>query len=135
MTALRISVAWGERPWWMNLVFCFCLFMTFIYMPFDMLWKPVSEDQEVWFGLTLHGWDAKLTEPLHWFIYGAGAYGFWKMRPWMWPWGAVYSSQVAVSMFVWNVFEGLPAYGLVSFAVFMVPTCLLYRSREHFCLD
>ena len=50
-------------------------------------------------------------------------------------WGAVYASQVAVSMFVWNVIEGLPAYGLVSFAVFMVPAYLLYRSREHFCLD
>ena len=67
---------WGSRPWWMNLMFYFCLYMTFIYMPFDFFLKPVAEDQEVWFGILLTGWWAKATEPLHWLIYGAGAYGF-----------------------------------------------------------
>ena len=66
----------GRRPWWMNALFAFCLFMTFVYMPYDMLWKPVEKDQEVWFGYLLHGWAAKATEPLHWAIYAAGAYGF-----------------------------------------------------------
>ena len=70
----------GTRPWWMNALFAFCLFMTFAYMPFDVFWKPVETDQEVWFGFLLHGWAAKATEPLHWAIYAAGAYGFWKMR-------------------------------------------------------
>ena len=26
-----------RRPLWMSLIFYFCLYMTFIYMPFDML--------------------------------------------------------------------------------------------------
>ena len=30
--------------------------------------------------LALTGWWAKATEPVHWLIYGAGAYGFWKMK-------------------------------------------------------
>ena len=37
----------------MNLVMVFCAYMTFLYMPFDMLLKPVAEDQEVWFGYML----------------------------------------------------------------------------------
>ena len=127
-----LSTEWSRRPWWMNCALCFCLFMTFVYMPFDMLLKPVAEDQEVWFGFLLEGWAAKVTEPLHWAIYGAGTYGFWKMKTWMWPWGAVYALQVAVSMLVWNVTRGSIVAGTVSFAVFMIPTAALYRSRERF---
>ena len=44
-----------RRPLWMNLIFYFCLYMTFIYMPFDMFFKPVAQDHEIWFGLTLTG--------------------------------------------------------------------------------
>ena len=65
----------------MNVLLAFCLYMTFVYLPFDLFFKPVADDEEVWFGFLLHGWAAKLTEPLHWAIYGAGAWGFWKMRP------------------------------------------------------
>ena len=128
----KLSAEWRKRPWWMNLMLCFCLFMTFVYMPFDMFVKPVAQDQEVWFGLLLEGWAAKLTEPLHWAIYGAGAYGFWTMRTWMWPWGAVYALQVAISMLLWSVTRGSLIAGLVSFAVFMIPTVALYRNRELF---
>ena len=46
----------------------FCAYMTFIYMPFDLFYKPVAEDAEVWLGITLYGWAAKSTEPLHWAI-------------------------------------------------------------------
>ncbi len=127
-----LSAEWRRRPWWMNYTLCFCLFMTFVYMPFDMFVKPVAEDQEVWFGFLLEGWAAKLTEPLHWAIYGAGAYGFWKMKSWMWPWGALYALQVAVSMLVWNVIGGSIVAGTASFALFMIPTTALYRSRERF---
>ena len=132
MIGIQLAAEWRKRPWWMNLMLCFCLFMTFVYMPFDMFVKPVAQDQEVWFGLLLEGWAAKLTEPLHWAIYGAGAYGFWTMRTWMWPWGAVYALQVAVSMLLWNVTRGSLIAGLVSFAVFMIPTVALYRNRELF---
>ena len=119
----------------MNLLFGFCLYMTFVYLPFDLFWKPVAADEEVWFGVTLHGWPAKLTAPLHWAIYGLGAWGFWKMRAWMWPWAAVYAAQVAVGMLVWNLLDprggGLLA-GLVAGAVFLVPTVALWRARGQF---
>jgi len=126
---------WARRPWWMNLIFAFCVYMTFIYMPFDVFWKPVAVDEEVWFGVTLHGWPAKLTAPLHWLIYVAGAYGFWKMRPWLWPWAAVYVAQVSIGMLVWNLLDprgGGWIAGLVAGAVFLLPTVALWRARDVF---
>ena len=44
-----------RRPWWMNVLWAFCLYMTFIYMPFDLFFKPVAVDEEVWFGFVLTG--------------------------------------------------------------------------------
>jgi len=126
---------WQQRPWWMNLLMGFCLYMTFIYMPFDIFYKPVAQDEEVWFGVTLHGWPAKLTAPLHWLIYGAGAYGFWNMKRWMWPWAAVYCAQVVVAMFVWNLLDprgGGVVSGAIAAAVFMLPTVALWRARATF---
>jgi hypothetical protein len=84
----KIKNDYRRRSWWMNLIFYFCVYMTFLYMPFDFFLKPVQVDHEIWFGIALTGWWAKATEPLHWLIYGAGAFGFWKMRSWMWPWPA-----------------------------------------------
>tara|TARA_A100001037_G_scaffold303422_1_gene337377 strand:- start:19055 stop:19492 length:438 start_codon:yes stop_codon:yes gene_type:complete len=132
--ALDFKAEWAKRPWWMNLMWFFCLYMTFIYMPFDMFWKPVAEDQEVWFGFTLHGWYAKATEPLHWLIYGAGAYGFWKMSPWMWPWAAVYSAQVCLAMALFGIIDGRGDWvsSLVAGAIFLLPTIALYRARPAF---
>jgi hypothetical protein len=124
-----------RRPWWMNALFGFCLYMTFIYMPFDVFWKSVDSDDEVWFGVRLHGWQAKLTEPLHWLIYMAGAYGFWRMRPWMWPWAALYVAQIVVGMLVWNLLDPRGAGwlgGSVAAAVFLVPTIALWRARARF---
>jgi hypothetical protein len=46
---------WTKRPWWMNALFAFCVYMTFIYMPYDMFAKPVALDDEVWFGVRVHG--------------------------------------------------------------------------------
>src|SRR5215831_19823631 len=93
--------ALGRRPVWMNVLLIFCIYMTFVFMPIDMFVKPVAVDQEAWFGLLLRGWGAKLTEPIHWAIYAAGTYGFWRMRRWMWPWASVYAAQVAIGMVVW----------------------------------
>ena len=127
--------ALGQRPWWMNVLFAFCLYMTFIYVPFDFFWKSVATDEEVWFGFLLHGWAAKLTEPLHWAIYAAGAYGFWKMRSWMWPWAAVYAAQVSLGMLVWNLRDargrGIVG-GVVAAVVFLVPTVALWNARARF---
>jgi len=119
------------RPWWMNLMMGFCLYMTFVYLPFDIFWKPVAADEEVWFGIVLRGWPAKLTAPLHWLIYGTLAFGFWRMRAWMWPWAALYVLQIAIGMLVWNVVDprgsGWPA-GLIAGALFMIPTVALWRT-------
>ncbi len=134
--ASAFRAQWALRPWWMNLLFGFCVYMTFVYMPFDMFLKPVAEDEEVWFGFTLRGWWAKATEPLHWAIYAAGAYGFWRMRPWMWPWASVYAAQVVIAMFVFNIVDprggGLLA-GVVAAALFLLPAVALWRARDRFC--
>src|SRR5262245_32852811 len=90
-----------ERPWWMNALMVFCAFMTFLYMPWDFFVKPVATDAEAWLGVLLRGPGAKLTEPIHWIIYAVGMYGFWRMRPWMWPWAAVYAATVTFGMFLW----------------------------------
>ena len=127
--------ALARRPWWMNLMFAFCLYMTFVYLPFDLFIKPVERDDEVWFGVLLHGWGAKLTEPLHWAIYGAASYGFWRMRAWMWPWAAVYAAQVSIGMMVWNLLDPRGAGllgGAISAAVFLLPTVALWRARWRF---
>ena len=124
-----------RRPWWMNVLWGFCLYMTFIYLPFDLFAKPVAEDEEVWLGFVLHGWHAKLTAPAHWLIYGAGAYGFWKMSRWMWPWAAVYATQVVLAMLVWNLIDerggGWPA-GLASAVVLAVPAAALWCAKGRF---
>ncbi len=127
-----------RRPWWMNVMFAFCVYMTFIYMPFDLFIKPVAEDQEVWFGFMLTGLWAKATAPLHWLIYGALAWGFWKMRPRMHPWAMLYALQVAIGMGVWSLLDprgpGLVG-GLVATAIFLVPVIALWRARHQFSGD
>ena len=131
----QIKEDWSQRPWWMNLIFYFCIYMTVIYMPFDIFYKPVELDEEVWFGITLHGWYAKLTEPLHWIIYGLGAYGFWKMKSWMWPWASVYLLQVVIAMFFWNQLDprgGGLVPGLISAAIFCLPLIAMVMAREKF---
>jgi len=119
----------------MNLIFYFCLYMTFVYMPFDMFYKPVANDHEIWFGFALSGWWAKATEPLHWMIYAAGAYGFAGMKQWMWPWAAVYAGQVVIAMVVWNLVNprggGLTS-GIIAGAIFMLPLIALIRARARF---
>jgi hypothetical protein len=126
----------AKRPHWMNALLLFCLYMTFLYLPYDLFLKPVNEDAEVWFGYLLHGWAAKATEPIHWAIYAAGAYGFWNMRPWMWPWASLYAFQVAVGMLVWGaVYAGGVggwASGAVAFLFFAVLAVALWRARSRF---
>ncbi len=134
--AAWLREALGRRPWWMNALMIFCAFQAFIYVPWDLFVKPVSVDEEVWFGILLRGPAAKLTEPLHWIVYALGAYGFWRMRPWMWPWAAVYAAQLALSMFVWNAaYVGGFGGWLLAFTS-LVPfgglALLLWGARGHF---
>ena len=130
-----LRAEWNKRPWWMNLIWGFCLYMTFAYMPWDIFVKPIERDEEVWFGVTFHGMTAKLLAPLHWLVYGLGGYGFWRMKRWMWPWAAVYVAQIAIGMCVWSVLDPRGAgiwAGLVGGAVFLVPTVALLRARGRF---
>ncbi len=93
---------WARRAWWMNAMLLLCVYMAVIRVPFDLFFTPIEGDEEVWFGIVLRGLAAKLTEPLHWAIYAAGAWGFWRMSRWMWPWAAVYMAQIAIGTLVWN---------------------------------
>jgi hypothetical protein len=125
----------GGRPWWISLLWMFCLYMTFVYLPFDLFLKPMAQDREVWFGVTLAGVWAKATEPLHWIIYALGAWGFGGMRRWMWPWAAAYSAQVAIGMLVWNLLDARGRGGLagaITALIFMVPTVALWRAKRLF---
>lgn len=135
---LRDSFA--RRPGWMNGLMLFCAFMAFVYVPWDFAWKPVALDEEVWFGVRLHGGWAKATEPIHLVIYALGAYGFWHMRPWLWPWAAIYAAQVAIAMLVWPLLYADEVggsarallVGVVSFAVFGALTVALWRAKDRF---
>lgn len=125
-----------RRPFWMNVLMFVCAYLAFIYVPWDFLFKPVALDEEVWFGFVLRGWAAKLTEPLHWLIYAAGAYGFWRMSPWMWPWASVYVAQLTVATLVWNVVYvgGIRgwSFGILSAAACGGLALALWRARDSF---
>ena len=125
----------GLRPLWMNAVLAFCVYMTFIYLPWDVLLKPLDEDQEVWFGILFTGWAAKVGGVLHWLVYGAATYGFWKMKRWMHPWAIVYLLQVAVGMLVWSALDargGGLLSGSIPAAFFIVLALLCWRERARF---
>lgn len=109
--------------------------MTFAYVPFDFFWKPVEQDQEVWLGFLLTGKAAKATEPLHWAIYAAGTYGFWKMRAWLHPWAALYSASIALGMLIWGVRDersNALYVGLAGFVPFALLSVALWRARSLF---
>ena len=125
----------ARRPAWMNALLLFCVWMTFAYVPWDLLVKPVDQDEEVWFGLVLRGWPAKGTEPLHWLIYALGTYGFWRMKKWMHPWAALYVAQIALGMLVWcHVDPRSPGgwAGWLAALPFGALSVALWRSRERF---
>ncbi len=129
-----IRAEWLRRPWWMNLMFLLCLYMAFIRVPLDIFFTPIEHDQEVWFGIVLRGIWAKATEPLHWAVYAAGAWGFWKMRRWVWPWAAIYVAQIAVGTVIWNYHDprGSGSIGALLGIAFLIPTIALWRSRGAF---
>jgi hypothetical protein len=131
----KIQSMLSMRPMWMNAVMLFCAFMTFLYMPFDMFFKPVEEDQEVWFGFMLTGWQAKATEPFHWIIYALGVFGFVKMKSWMWPWASLYVLQVSLGMLVWSLLNEHGGGLLVGLAVavpFLALAIALFVAKDRF---
>jgi hypothetical protein len=131
---LRDSFA--RRPLWMNALMLFSAYMALVYVPWDLFGKPLAADEEVWFGYRFTGWAAKLAAIPHGFVYAAGAYGFWRMRPWLWPWAAVYVGQVAIAMAVWPLLyrEGWTRYPLAAagFLAFGALAVALWRARDRF---
>jgi len=131
-----LRVLFDGRPWWMNVLMVFCGYMAFVYVPWDLFVKPTADDEEVWFGILFHGASAKVLAVPHWAVYALGAYGFRKMRPWLWPWASLYAAQVAIGMLVWNGlyvggFVGL-LLGLVSFLPFLGLAWALWEARPVF---
>lgn len=122
-----------RRPWWMNLIWLFCLYMTFIYMPWDIFYKPRAEDVEVWFGISFYGTWAKLLAPFHWLVYGAGAWGFWKMSRWMHPWAAVYTAQIGIGSLIFAVLNGYGwMRGIIPVIIFAIPVAGFILQRRYF---
>tara|TARA_Y100001970_G_scaffold158196_1_gene193491 strand:+ start:7208 stop:7630 length:423 start_codon:yes stop_codon:yes gene_type:complete len=124
-----------RRPLWMNVVFLFCVYMTFVYLPWDVFVKPIAEDEEVWFGFIFYGWMAKLGGIVHWAVYGSLTYGLWFMRPWAWSCVGLYLLQIAWSMCVWALLTDSPNSGWASLAValmFVFLSTIFYRNRSLF---
>ena len=128
-----------DRPWWMNAVMVFCAWMAFIYMPWDIFWKPVAVDQEVWFGITFTGYWAKLMALPHWFVYGAAVYGFRRRRGWMGLWSTAYTAQVTFGMFLWPILHYGSLLGFVLGVIAAIPFGLLtvafWNAQDHFYVE
>jgi len=126
----------AQRPGWMNALMLFAAFQVFIYSPYDLLLKPLATDKDVWFGIMLTGWAAKVGGLVHLVVYAIGLYGFWRMRRWVRPWAALYVGQLAFAMFVWAVFYvgGARGWfmGIVSGGLFAALALALWRSRDTF---
>lgn len=128
------------RPWWATPLAVFCASTVTFLVTRDLL-VPEVRDTEVWFGLEFHGWLAWLTAPLHWLLFAVGAWAFWCLRPWVWPWASVYALYVAFSHLVWNLTSstgGGWSPGLWQFAAFAGSAGILFwarPSRQHRAAD
>ena len=124
------------RPWWMNVLMVFSAYMAFVYVPWDILIKPVSQDHEVWFGITFTGLWAKWLAIPHEVVYAGAVYGFLRRRPWMAVWGPLYLAQVAIAMAVWPILHqgGIAGVvmGLVAGLPFAALTFAFWRARGFF---
>lgn len=133
--AFDVKAEWAKRPWWLNLILLFSLYMTFVYSVFDVVLKPLDEDEDVWLGVMFTGWAAKVGGVVHWIVYGALAWGIWFMRPWAWWLGSLYATQVAIAMFTWPLLQN-PDGGwvpsVVAGSLFAVPAVAFWRSRALF---
>ena len=109
----------------------FCVATLLFTVPRD-LFVPHVRDVEVWAGFELRGLWARLTAPLHWALFAAGAWAFWRERPWVFPAASVYALYIAASHLLWS---GLSSdgygwgAGVAMAALFSLPAWLLWRAR------
>lgn len=119
------------RPWWMTALAGFCV-ATVLFLALRDLFVAGPRDVEVWFGFELRGTAALATAPLHWAIFGIGAWAFWHQRPWILPAAAGYAFYVALSHLVWSEVSpdgyGWRA-GIAMAVLFSVPGFVLLRAH------
>jgi hypothetical protein len=75
---------------------------TVLFLAARDLLVPEVRDVEVWLGFELRGAAARATAPLHWAVFAAGAWAFWRGKPWIWTAAAAYVFVVALSHLVWS---------------------------------
>ena len=92
----------APRPWWATAIAGFCA-VTVVFLVVRDLALPEVRDTEVWFGFEVRGFWAIATAPLHWAIFGVGAWAYWTQKRWVWPWAAVYAESIAIGHLVWNL--------------------------------
>jgi hypothetical protein len=85
----------------MTVLAALCLITLLASLSRDLFFAEYR-DVEVWLGFEIRGWPALLTAPLHWAIFGVGAWAFWTRRAWVVPWAAAYVFYVALSHLVWS---------------------------------
>jgi len=121
----------GHRAWWQTACALFCAATVVFLVARDLL-VPEVREVEVWLGFELRGAAARWTAPLHWALYAAAAVGFWRGRPWIWPWASVYAFGIAIGHLVWNLHSprgGGWIAGLWQLALFSIPAVALLWAR------
>jgi hypothetical protein len=92
-----------------------------------------SRSVQVWLGFETRGWVALATAPIHWAIFGVGAWGFWTQRTWIAPSAAAYLFYVALSYLIWSEVNpdgrGWPI-GLLQAAAISTVAILLLRAAR-----
>jgi hypothetical protein len=99
---------------------------------FRDVFVPAARHTEVWFGFELKGALARATAPLHWVIFGVGAWGYWRCRPWIWPWASIYGFYIAASHLIWNLVSpsgGGLRDGLIQLTLFSIPALALLGAK------
>jgi hypothetical protein len=108
----------------------FCLLTVAFLVPRDLFFAETRE-VEVWLGFEVRGAAALLTAPLHWALFAAGAWGFWRARPWAPLCAGFYLFYVALSHLIWSEVgangQGW-GVGLAQAAAFSLPGVLLLRA-------
>jgi hypothetical protein len=116
----------------MRALSAFCL-ATVAFLVLRDLFSPEARDVEVWLGFELRGRAALVSAPIHWLVFGVGAWAFWTERPWILPAAAAYAFYVALSHLVWSEAspdgDGWPV-GLAQAVAFSLPGLLLLRAHR-----
>lgn len=121
----------ARRPLWSVGLALFCA-ATVLFLAWRDVFVPEARDVEVWFGFELRGGAALATAPLHWALYGFGAWSYWTQKRWVWPWASVYAFAIAISHGIWNFTSengGGSADAAWQVAFFSLPALALLAAR------